>query len=88
MAGERAFDVGENARQVCGRFGVVSLHPEGMRHLGEERARQPSDPATGDAATARSASLSLGEGATLGGVQEVVVMVAIVGPRPGGGNGH
>ena len=32
---ERAFDVGENARQVCGRFGVVSLHPEGMRHLGE-----------------------------------------------------
>ena len=32
---ERAFDVGENARQVCGRFGVVSLHAEGMRHLGE-----------------------------------------------------
>ena len=29
------FDVGENTRQVCGRFGVVSLHPEGMRHLGE-----------------------------------------------------
>ena len=32
---ECAFDVGENARQVCGHFGVVSLHPEGMRHLGE-----------------------------------------------------
>ena len=32
---ERAFDVGKNAREVCGRFGVVSLHPEGMRHLGE-----------------------------------------------------
>ena len=41
---ERAFDVGENARQVCGRFGVVSLHPEGMRHLGEgpgQAAKRP-----------------------------------------------
>jgi hypothetical protein len=32
---ERAFDVGENAREVCGRVGVVSLHPQGMRHFGE-----------------------------------------------------
>ena len=41
---ERAFDVRENARQVCGRFGVVSLHPEGMRHLGEapgQAAKRP-----------------------------------------------
>jgi hypothetical protein len=32
---ERALDVGENARQVCGRLRVVSLHPQGMRHLGQ-----------------------------------------------------
>ena len=41
---ERAFDVGENAREVCGRFGVVSLHPQGMRHLGEapgQAAKRP-----------------------------------------------
>jgi hypothetical protein len=36
---ERAFDVGKNARKVCGRFGVVSLHPEGMRDLGEAPAQ-------------------------------------------------
>ena len=48
------------------------------------RARQPSEPASDDAPTVRTASLSKGEGATLGGVGAVGVMMAMVGPRPGG----
>jgi len=41
---ERAFDVGEHARQVYGRLTVVSLHPQGMCHLGQapgQAAKRP-----------------------------------------------
>ena len=83
------FDVRENARQVCGRFGVVSLHPEGMRHLGEapgQAAKRAGLRATRQPLEGRRCRK--GRDATLGGVQEVVVMVAMVGRRPGGRNGH
>jgi hypothetical protein len=86
---DRCFDVGDAARQVGERLGVVSLPADDMRDLGEgDRPEQQCEPASEDRTAARRLSPSAAEGATRAGVEEVIVMMAMVRGQPGGRNGH